>query len=65
MSNHSTGRTLAIGFTVAAAIGLAVGILYGSDPGKKLRIKMSHMADDLSARVNKFSHPEKYSRIRP
>ena len=65
MSNHDTSRTIAIGFIAAAAVGLAVGILYASHSGKELRLKIADMFDDMAARIDKFGHPEKYSRIKP
>jgi len=65
MSNHDTNRTITVGFIAAAAVGLAVGILYATHSGKELRLKIADMFDDVAARMDRFGHPEKYSRIKP
>lgn len=64
MFNHGTTRIIAIGLA-GAAIGLAFGILYTPYSGKKLRLKIADKFDDVAARIHKFGHPEKYSRIKP
>ena len=65
MSNNDTGSSFAIGFFMGAIIGLAVSMLYTPRSGKEFRGKLAYIVDDMSARIDKFSHPEKYSRIKP
>ena len=65
MSDNHNISSFAIAFIMGAAIGLAVSILYTPRSGKELRMKMAYMADDLAARIHRFNHPEKYSRIKP
>jgi len=65
MSDNYTSSSFAIGFITGIVIGLAVGILYAPNTGRELRLRITDMADNLSARIDKFSHPEKYSRIKP
>ena len=65
MSDHSNNRPFATGLIAGAAVGLAIGMLYTPRSGREIRMKIADVLDDMAVRVEKFSHPEKYSRIKP
>ena len=65
MSNNYTSSYFAIGFITGIVIGSAIGVLYTPNSGRELRLKIADKVDNISARIDKFSHPEKYSRIKP
>ncbi len=63
--SDNISSSFAIGFVTGAVLGLAVSLIYTPFSGKELRIKMTEMVDDITARIDRFSHPDKYSRIKP
>jgi gas vesicle protein len=65
MSDHKNYKPFATGLIAGAAIGLAIAVLFTPHSGRELRMKIADMIDDISIRLEKFSHPEKYSRIKP
>ena len=45
MSDEDTSKSLAIGFIVGAAIGLALGFLYAPRPGREMRAMIRERAE--------------------
>ena len=55
---------LMIGLGSGLLLGALLGILLAPFSGKKLRMKLTDVTDDIHSRVNMFREPEKYSRIK-
>ena len=56
---------LVIGLGSGFLLGSVIATLFAPSSGKQLRMKMVDMVDGVSARVNMFKEPGKYSRIKP
>ena len=64
MSDKDSGASFIVGFTIGAAVGLAIGFLYAPKPGRETRTLLKEKAVETKEKASEVTEKAKEAAVR-